>query len=159
VNTRAVFGDYIDVYDISRAVEDGATVPIFYESRLARIELDEDEKPSIDAEIEELTEDEASDEQERLKRKWATVEALVGAEKRVELIAEDCGPPFRGSLGGARRQGHDRLHEPPNLRGTLQRDHETSPRLAQQGRHTRRAEGGHDRGGDGPARMAGSHWQ
>ena len=56
-----MFGDYIDIYDISRAVEDGATVPIYYESRLARIELDEDEKPKIDAEIAELTEDEAAD--------------------------------------------------------------------------------------------------
>jgi type I restriction enzyme, R subunit len=89
VNTPAVFGNYIDVYDISRAVEDGATVPIYYESRLARIQLDESEKPKIDAEISELTEDEASDEQERLKQKWATVEALVGAEKRLKLIAGD----------------------------------------------------------------------
>ena len=89
VNTPAVFGDYIDVYDISRAVEDGATVPIYYESRLARIELNEDEKPTIDAEVAELTEDEAASEQERLKRKWASVEALVGAEKRLALIAED----------------------------------------------------------------------
>ena len=55
-NTPAVFGQYIDVYDISRAVEDGATVPIYYESRLARIELPDEEKPRIDAEIEELTE-------------------------------------------------------------------------------------------------------
>jgi type I restriction enzyme R subunit len=89
VNTPAVFGDYIDIYDISRAVEDGATVPIYYESRLARIELDEDEKPKIDGEIAELTEDEAQTEQERLKRKWASVEALVGAEKRIALVAED----------------------------------------------------------------------
>ena len=89
VNTPAVFGEYIDVYDISRAVEDGATVPIYYESRLARIELDEDEKPKIDAEIAELTEDEALGEQERLKRKWANVEALVGAEKRLAMVAED----------------------------------------------------------------------
>ena len=89
VNTQAVFGNYIDVYDISRAVEDGATVPIYYESRLARIELDEDEKPKIDAEVAELTEDEAESEQERLKRKWASVEALVGADKRLALIAED----------------------------------------------------------------------
>ena len=76
-STPAVFGDYIDIYDISRAVEDGATVPIYHESSLARIELDEDEKPKIDAEIAELTEDEAQTEQERLKRKWASVEALV----------------------------------------------------------------------------------
>jgi type I restriction enzyme, R subunit len=74
VNTPAVFGDYIDIYDISRAVEDGATVPIYYESRLARIELDEDERPKIDAEIADITEDEAQTEQERLKRKWASVE-------------------------------------------------------------------------------------
>lgn len=64
VNTPAVFGNYIDVYDISRAVEDGATVPIYYESRLARIELDEDEKPKIDAEVNELTEDDPEVEQE-----------------------------------------------------------------------------------------------
>ena len=89
VNTPAVFGNYIDIYDISRAVEDGATVPIYYESRLARIELDEDEKPKIDAEIADLTEDEAQSEQERLKRKWASVEALVGSEKRLALVAED----------------------------------------------------------------------
>jgi len=89
VNTPAVFGSYIDIYDISRAVEDGATVPIYYESRLARIELDEDEKPKIDAEIAELTEDEAQSEQERLKRKWASVEALVGSDKRLALVAED----------------------------------------------------------------------
>jgi type I restriction enzyme R subunit len=89
VNTPAVFGEYIDVYDISRAVEDGATVPIYYESRLARIELPEDEKPKIDLEIEELTEDEAITEQEKIKRKWATVEALVGSEKRLALVAAD----------------------------------------------------------------------
>lgn len=89
VNTPAVFGEYIDVYDISRAVEDGATVPIYYESRLARIELDEEEKPKIDAEVAELTEDEALSDQEKLKRKWASVEALVGAQKRLALVAED----------------------------------------------------------------------
>lgn len=89
VNTLAVFGEYIDIYDISRAVEDGATVPIYYESRLARIELPDEEKPKIDAEIEELTEDEAVSEQERLKRKWSTVEALVGAKKRLKMVAED----------------------------------------------------------------------
>ncbi|MFB2533065.1 type I restriction endonuclease subunit R [Paracoccus sp. p3-h83] len=89
VNTPAVFGHYIDIYDISRAVEDGATVPIYYESRLARIELPEDEKPRVDAEIEALTEDEAVGEQERLKRKWSTVEALVGSEKRLRMVAED----------------------------------------------------------------------
>lgn len=89
VNTPAVFGNYIDIYDISRAVEDGATVPIYYESRLARIELDEDEKPKIDAEVEELTEEASEADQERLKKKWATVEALVGSDKRLALVAKD----------------------------------------------------------------------
>jgi type I restriction enzyme R subunit len=89
INTPAVFGHYIDIYDISRAVEDGATVPIYYESRLARIELDEHEKPKIDAEIEELLEDEEEPNRERIKQKWATVEALVGSDKRLALVAAD----------------------------------------------------------------------
>ena len=105
VNTPAVFGDYIDIYDISRAVEDGATVPIYYESRLARIELDEDEKPKIDAEIAELTEDEAQTEQERLKRKWASVEALVGSEKRLALVAEDLVKHFEDRLAALDGKG------------------------------------------------------
>ncbi|SDD21485.1 type I restriction endonuclease subunit R [Aquimonas voraii] len=89
VNTPAVFGHYIDIYDISRAVEDGATVPIYYESRLARIELDADQRPHIDAEIEALLEDEDEPRAERVKQKWSTVEALVGSEKRLALVAAD----------------------------------------------------------------------
>ena len=89
VNTPAVFGHYIDIYDISRAVEDGATVPIYYESRLARIELPEDERPKIDAEIEELMGDEEGSEAERLKRRWSQVEALVGADRRLAMVAGD----------------------------------------------------------------------
>lgn len=89
VNTPAVFGNYIDVYDISRAVDDGATVPIYYESRLARIELDEDEKPKIDAEVDDLTEEDSEADQERFKKKWSTVEALVGSDKRLALVAKD----------------------------------------------------------------------
>lgn len=89
VNTPAIFGEYIDIYDISRAVEDGATVPIYYESRLARIELSEDEKPKIDAEIEAMLEDETLSEQEKQKAKWTTVERLVGSKKRLAQIAAD----------------------------------------------------------------------
>lgn len=89
VNTPAIFGEYIDIYDISRAVEDKATVPIYYESRLARIELNEDEKPKIDAEIEAMLEDETLSEQEKQKAKWTTVERLVGSEKRLSQIAAD----------------------------------------------------------------------
>src|SRR5690606_5731793 len=89
VNTPLVFGGYIDVYDISRAVEDKATVPIYYESRLARIDLPDDEKPMLDAEIAALTEDVSEGEGERLNRKFTTVEAVVGAEKRLALVAAD----------------------------------------------------------------------
>ncbi len=100
VNTPAVFGEYIDVYDINRGVENGATVPIYYESRLARIELDENEKPKLDDEIVELTEDEGEGEQERLKRKWANVEAVVGAGKRVALVAEEAVEHFENRVAG-----------------------------------------------------------
>ena len=88
-NTRAVFGDYISVYDIQRAVEDGATVPIYYEGRLAALELDEREKPHIDPDFEEVTEGEEADRKEKLKSRWAQLEAIVGAEKRVDLVARD----------------------------------------------------------------------
>ncbi|MDI6772686.1 MAG: type I restriction endonuclease subunit R [bacterium] len=88
-NTRAVFGDYISVYDIQRAVEDGATVPIYYESRLAKLDLDERERPKIDPEFEEATEGEEVERKERLKTKWAQLEAVVGAEKRLRLVARD----------------------------------------------------------------------
>ena len=100
VNTPAVFGEYIDVYDINRGVEDGATVPIYYESRIARIELDEDQKPKLDDEVAELTEDEAQGEQEKLKRKWANVEAVVGAEKRLAMVAGDLVEHFENRVVG-----------------------------------------------------------
>src|SRR5690606_21360238 len=89
VNTPAVFGNYVDIYDISRAVEDGATVPIFYESRLARIELPDDAIPQLDDEIEELTEDEEASDQEKLKARWAAVERLVGSKERLKMVAAD----------------------------------------------------------------------
>ena len=88
-NTQAVFGDYIDIYDIQQAVEDGATVRIYYENRLAKINLKEEEKPRIDEEFEELTESEELTAQQRLKSKWARLEAIVGNEQRLKLIAED----------------------------------------------------------------------
>lgn len=88
-NTRAVFGDYISVYDIQRAVEDGATVPIYYESRLAQLELDESERPRIDPDFEEATEGEEVERKERLKTKWAQLEAIVGSGKRLDLLAQD----------------------------------------------------------------------
>lgn len=88
-NTPAIFGEYIDIYDIHRAVEDKATVPIFYESRLAKIELSDEERPAIDASFEEVTEGEEESRRGKLKSRWARVEVLVGAEKRVGQIAKD----------------------------------------------------------------------
>jgi type I restriction enzyme R subunit len=88
-NTQAVFGDYIDVYDIQQAVEDGATVRIFYENRLAKIDLLEEEKPRVDEEFEEITESEEFTDRQKLKSKWARLEAIVGNERRLELIAKD----------------------------------------------------------------------
>jgi len=97
-NTRAVFGDYISVYDIQRAVKDRATVPIYYESRLAKLELDEAERPRIDPEFEEVTEGEEVERKEKLKTKWAQLEAIVGAEKRLKLVAADIVAHFEERL-------------------------------------------------------------
>ena len=119
VNTPAVFGDYIDIYDISRAVADGATVPIYYESRLARIELDEDQKPKIDDEVDEVTGDEPPDEQERLKRKWAAVEALVGSDTRLELVAADLVAAFREPGLRPSGQSDDSVHGSLDLRRAI----------------------------------------
>lgn len=88
-NTRAVFGDYISIYDIQQAVQDGATVPIYYEGRLAKLELKESEKPKIDPEFDEVTEGEETEEKEKLKTKWSALEAVVGTDTRIALIAKD----------------------------------------------------------------------
>lgn len=88
-NTRAVFGDYIDIYDMTRAVEDGTTVKIFYESRIAKLELPEEMKPKLDSEYDEITEYQEYSQKEKLKSKWARLEAIVGASERVKLIAKD----------------------------------------------------------------------
>lgn len=88
-NTRAVFGEYISVYDIQRAVVDGATVPIYYESRLAKLELAASERPKIDSNFEEATEGEEVERKEKLKSRWAQLEAVVGSESRIKLVARD----------------------------------------------------------------------
>lgn len=88
-NTRAVFGDYISIYDIQRAVADKATVPIFYESRISKLSLNAAELPKIDEEFEEITEGEELTKREKLKTKWAALEALVGDPKRIALVAAD----------------------------------------------------------------------
>lgn len=88
-NTKAVFGDYISVYDIQRAVADKATVPIYYESRIAKLALNAAELPKLDAEFEEITEGEEQTSKEKLKTKWGALEAMVGDPKRIALIAAD----------------------------------------------------------------------
>ncbi|MGA8147817.1 MAG: type I restriction endonuclease subunit R [Gallionellaceae bacterium] len=97
-NTRAVFGDYISVYDIQRAVIDGATVPIYYESRLAKLELKQSERPKIDPNFEEATEGEEVERKEKLKSRWAQLEAVVGSENRLKLVARDLVEHFENRL-------------------------------------------------------------
>ena len=97
-NTRAVFGDYISVYDIQRSEEDGATVPIYYESRLAKLVLDEAEKPNIDPDFEEATEGEEVEQKEALKTKWVQLEAVVGSGNRMHQIAQDLVDHFEARL-------------------------------------------------------------
>jgi type I restriction enzyme R subunit len=104
-NTRAVFGDYISIYDIQRAVEDKATVPIYYESRLAKLELKQEERPKLDESFEEVTEGEEEAKKEKLKSKWAALEALVGTEKRLELIARDLVDHFEQRLEAMEGKG------------------------------------------------------
>ncbi|PIQ82948.1 MAG: DEAD/DEAH box helicase [Candidatus Omnitrophica bacterium CG11_big_fil_rev_8_21_14_0_20_64_10] len=98
-NTRTVFGDYIDVYDVHQAIDDEVTVPIQYEPRLAKLELSEEERPRIDPEFEEVTEDQEESARSRLRSRWARLEALVGAEKRIHQVAKDIVEHFEQRLG------------------------------------------------------------
>jgi type I restriction enzyme, R subunit len=97
-STPAVFGSYIDVYDIEQAVEDGATVPIYYESRLVELDIDKDMRHKIDHEIDQLLEDEELDKQEEYKARNAQLEAIVGNGKRIERIAGDIVNHFENRL-------------------------------------------------------------
>ncbi len=102
-STQAVFGNYIDIYDIARSLEDRSTVPIHYEARLAKLELDENERPRIDPEFEEVTEAEELEGKEKLKSRWSRLEKLVGAEKRTAVVAADLVAHFeerQSSLAG-----------------------------------------------------------
>lgn len=104
-NTRAVFGEYISVYDIQQAVIDKATVPIYYEGRLAKLVLKESERPKIDPNFEEVTEGEEVERKEKLKSQWARLEALVGSENRVKLIARDLVEHFESRLAAMDGKG------------------------------------------------------
>jgi type I restriction enzyme, R subunit len=102
-NTRAVFGEYIDVYDLTQAVDDGATVKVFYEARLAKVELPAEAREVLDSGFEEVTELAESDTRDRLRTRWARVEAIVGARKRIEQVAADMVQHWearRGAIAG-----------------------------------------------------------
>ena len=88
-DTRAIFGEYVDIYDLTQAVEDGATVKVYYEARLAKVELPEEARAVIDEEFEEVTETMELEPRERLKTRWARIEAIVGTEKRLAEVAQD----------------------------------------------------------------------
>mgnify|MGYP003584359170 CR=1 FL=1 len=88
-STRSVFGDYIDVYDLTRAVEDGATVKIYYESRLAKVALSDADMAALDDLVDEITAEVDEQDATRAKSKWSRLEAIVGAEDRLDLIASD----------------------------------------------------------------------
>jgi len=88
-NTPEIFGNYIDIYDIERAIADGSTVSIYYESRLAKLKLNENEIPKIDKRFEEVTEGEEEEEKTKIKSRWARLEAIVGSEKRLKQVAKD----------------------------------------------------------------------
>jgi len=88
-DTQAVFGNYISIYDMQQSKEDGATVAIYFESRLAKLSLNAEELTHIDAEVDELAEDEEETQQAKLKSRWAALEKVVGAEPRVASVAAD----------------------------------------------------------------------
>ena len=97
-STPAIFGNYIDIYDIKQAVEDGATVPIYYESRLAKVHLKDDEKEKLDAEVEKITEAAESTAAEKAKAKWTQLEAIVGHKDRLKAVAQDIVEHFDARL-------------------------------------------------------------
>ncbi|NCO97862.1 type I restriction endonuclease subunit R, partial [bacterium] len=88
-STPAVFGDYIDVYDIQQAVKDGATVPIYYENRLVKVHLKEEDRKELDEVVDQMTEKDEPVEADKAKAKWARIEAIVGQQERLKAVAND----------------------------------------------------------------------
>ncbi len=158
-NTRAVFGDYISVYDIQRAVQDGATVPIYYESRLAKLALDEAERPKIDPEFEEATEGEEVERKEKLKTKWAQLEAVVGAEKRLELVARDIVEHFEKRLEAMDGKAMIVCMSRRICVELYREIVEAAAGLGRRRRRARRDQGRDDRLGVRPGRLAAAHPQ
>ena len=112
-STPAVFGNYIDVYDIEQAVEDGATVPVYYESRLVEVHLKEEEKEELDAEVDSITENEEATATEKAKAKWTRQEAIIGHRDRRKTVVSDILAHFEARQEVFARQGNDRRNKPP----------------------------------------------
>ena len=146
-STPAVFGDYISVYDIQRAVQDQATVPIHYESRLAKLALDENEKPGIDSDFEEVTEGEEIERKEKLKTKWAQLEAIVGSEKRLRLVAEDIVNHYETRLEAMDGKAMIVCMSRRICVDLYRETRAPAPRLGQRGRRQGKPQGGDDRKG------------
>ena len=141
------------MYDLSQAVEDGATVRVYYEARLAKVELPEEARTVLDAEFDEVTELAETETRERMKTRWARVEAVVGAEKRIGEVAADIVEHWETPTQRAHWQGADRVHEPADLHRPLQRDREATPGLALRRRRRREDQGRHHRVGRRRARV------
>ena len=118
-STKAVFGDYVDIYDLTRAVEDGATVRIFYESRLAKVSLPDDLRRAIDSEVDEITEGQELVEAEKAKSRWARIEAIVGAIGAPRHCRLGHRPALGETAGEPEGQGDDRWDVPAHLRRAL----------------------------------------
>ena len=104
-NTQAVFGNYVDIYDIQQAVEDGATVRIFYESRLAKIELSAADQKILDERVEEITEDDELTDKQRRFARWTGKEAVVGSKDRIKQVAADIVSHFEQRISAAEGKG------------------------------------------------------
>ncbi len=126
-STRAVFGDYIDIYDLTRAVEDGATVKIFYESRLAKVGIDSDDLDTLDELADEITEQVEAEAATRAKSRWARLEAIVGAERAPRPDRRRHRRALGTSPRGAARQGDDRHDVAAHRRGPLRQDRRAPP--------------------------------
>jgi type I restriction enzyme R subunit len=113
VNTPAVFGNYVDVYDVAQAVEDGATVRIYYESRLAKITLSEEGKKLV-RELDTTLDQGELSETQKVKNKWTQLEALIGSEHRIKQVASDIVAHLLNCAKSVRTARHDRYHEPPH---------------------------------------------
>ena len=147
-DTRAVFGDYVSIYDIQDAVDDGATVPIYYESRLAKLDINQAEIEKLNDDVEEVVEDEEDvNSREKTKSNWAALEKLVGAKPRLQQVAEDLNQTLRGAQRRAGRQGHDSGDEPRNMRAFVRCHYCLAPAVAQRRYQRRCDQGDHDQFG------------